>query len=624
MYFQSRRLFGRRSFGRLPVFGFFTCLLLPVTTGALAQGAQSESLNPVVVTASRIPEPLSSVLADVSVVDRATIERSGAVDIGDVLSRLPGVEISRSGGPGQTTGVFIRGGEARHTALYIDGVRVDSQATGGALWEQIPLEQIERIEVLRGPAAAVYGSDAVAGVVQLFTRRGQGAARPTASVTLGSYGTTQLQAGVSGSSQAIDYSLSGSVGSSDGFNARTISTANADADGWRRAAAQGRIGYQIDAVHRVEASMLASNLRAQYDGFVNGVDDIARHQLRTGSLSWTARWNGAATTRAQLGQTTSTYESQPSFYRTETTLHNYTLQHEQRVGSNLMTGTLERREDRLFNPATFVGDTSLDGRRHQDAVGLGWRTDFGNHGVQAHLRRDQDSEFGGKTTGSLAWGWAFQPQWRLTASAANSFRAPTLYQRFSQYGNASLVPENGKSTELGLRWAAAGSEAKLNVWRNKVENLIAFGSPGPCFDSFGCYVNVGKAQLDGVTLAGRTTLAGVALRGSLEWHDPRNAETDKILQRRARKLATFGAETTLGSWLLGGEVQAAGRRFEDEANTQRLGGYTLVNLFVSKAVMHGVTLIGRIDNLADKRYELASTFATPGRYAQLMLRWSMN
>ena len=580
------------------------------------------TLERVVITANRTPQPLSSVLADVSVVEREEIERSGAFGVADLLARLPGIEFARNGGPGATTSLFIRGSETRHTAVYIDGVRVDSQSTGGAAWEQIPLDQIERIEVLRGPAAAVYGSDAVAGVVQLFTKRGKGAARPTAALTVGSYNTVQARVGISGSADALDYALSAGHGRSDGFDARTAAAAghNTDKDGWKRSSVQGRIGYQLSAAHRVDASLLATNLRSGYDSSATA-DDQNHHTLRSASLAWEGRWNATATTRAQLGQTGSTYETQPSYYRTETTLQNITLQHEQRFGIHLLTGTLERRNDELFNPATaFAAD--LRGKRHQDAIGLGWRGDFGDHGLQAHVRHDEDSEFGGKSTGSLAWGWAFMPQWRVTASAATSFRVPTLYQRFSQYGNTALVPETGRNIELGLRWAAAGSEASLTAWNNKISNLINFGPPGPCVDSFGCYVNVGRAELKGVTLAGRTQWGPVALRGSLDWHDPRNADTDKVLARRARKLATFGADTQWAGWTFGTEVQAAGVRFDNATNTQRLGGYALLNLFASTNLMPGLALEARIDNLADKDYQLARTYATAGRNGQVTLRWT--
>lgn len=615
----------RTAFSRL--FGPSLALLCTAVLAPEGVWAQtrptSATLERVVITANRTPQPLSSVLADISVVERDEIQRSGAVGVADLLARLPGIEFARNGGPGTSTSLFIRGSETRHTAVYIDGVRVDSQSTGGAAWEQIPLDQIERIEVLRGPAAAVYGSDAVAGVVQLFTQRGQGAARPTASLTLGSFNTVQAQAGVSGSANALDYALSASHGRIDGFDARTAAAAghNVDKDGWKRSSVHGRVGFQLNPAHRVDASLLASHLRSGYDSSATA-DDQNHHTLRTGSLSWEGRWNADATTRAQVGQTDSTYETQPSFYRTETTLRNYTLQHEQSWAGQWLTGTLERREDELFNPATaFAAD--LRGKRHQDAIGLGWRGDFGSHGLQAHVRHDDDSEFGGKRTGSLSWGWAFVPQWRLTASAATSFRVPTLYQRFSQYGNPALVPETGRNVELGLRWAAPGGEASLTGWRNKVSNLINFGAPGPCADSFGCYVNVGRAELKGVTLAGRTQWGHVALRGSLDWHDPRNADTDKVLARRAKRLATFGAETQLAGWTVGTEVQAAGERFDNASNTQRLGGYGLLNLFASTQLMRGLALEARIDNLGDKDYQLARTYATAGRNGQVTLRWAM-
>ena len=588
-----------------------------------AQASAATTPNPVVITANRTPQALSSVLADISVVDRAQIERSGATGVVDLLARVPGVEFARNGGPGAATSLFIRGSESRHTAVYIDGMRVDSQATGGATWEQIPLDQIERIEVLRGPAAAVYGSDAVAGVVQFFTKRGNGPAQPTAALTLGSYNTVQGQVGVSGSVDALNYTLSATHGRSDGFDATKPGAFghNPDKDGWKRSSLQARVGYQLNPAHRLDASLLASDMTSGYDGSASA-DDQNHHRLRTGSVAWQGRWNADATTRLQLGETRSTVETQPSVYRTETTLHDYTLQHEQRIGAQLLTATLERREDKLFNPATAFG-TAFGGKRHQDAIALGWRGDFGDHGLQAHIRHDDDSEFGGKSTGSVAWGWTFTPQWRVTASAATAFRVPTLYQRFSDYGNAALVPESGRNIEAGLRWAAAGSEASLTVWRNKVTNLIAFGAAGPCLNAFGCYVNVGRAQLEGLTLAGRTQLAGVSLRGSLDWHDPRNVDTDKVLQRRAKQLATFGAETVLAGWTLGTEVQAAGVRYENASNSQPLGGYALVNLFVSKTLMPGLALEARIDNLGDKQYELAQNYTTAGRNGQVTLRWSL-
>ena len=574
----------------------------------------------VVITATRSAQPLSRVLADVSVLERDAIERSGATCVADLLGRLPGIEFSRNGGPGSTTSVFIRGGDNRHTAVYIDGLRVDGQATGGAPWELLPVDQIERIEVLRGPASAVYGSDAVSGVVQLFTKRGGGALQASAAVSAGTYDTVQGRAAVSGAAGPVDYALSASSGSSKGFNAQPIAGANPDADGWRRQGLQARLGTQLAPGHRLDAALLASNLWGQYDGFGLGNDDVSRQTLRTLGLTWQGQWSAQHDTRLQLGESRNTYESQPSYYRTETTLRNFVWQQGLRIDKQYLSLTLERREDALLNPATAF-TAVLQGQRTQDALALGWQAEFGAHALQAHLRHDHDSEFGNQPTGSLAWGWQLTPAWRATVSAATSFRAPTLYQRFSEYGVGSLSPETGRNLELGLRWADGNNELSATAWRNRVRNLIVFGAAGPCQSTFGCYENVGSALYEGITLAGRGTLMGVALHGSVDWHDPRNVDLNKLLARRARALATLGADGHWAGWGLGLEVQAAGERFDNAANTVRLGGYGVVNLRADRALMPGLTLEARVDNLADKPYQLANTYATAGRTAQVGLRW---
>lgn len=575
----------------------------------------------VVVTAARRPQAAAQVLADLSVLERSAIERSGATCAADLLAELPGIEFARNGGPGGTTSVFIRGAESRHVAVYIDGLRVDAQGTGGAPWELIPIDQVERVEVLRGPAAAVYGSDAVGAVVQFFTKRGDRAAGNSASLSAGTHNTAQARVATSGVAAGLDYALAASHGRSSGFNARTIASANPDADGWRRTGLQARLGAAVAPGHRVEAALLASNLWSQYDGFSASADDVSRQALRTVGLNWQGQWSPASGTRAQLGQSEVTYESQPDFYRTETTLRNLLLQHDQQVGDQHWSFSAERREDELLNPATTYTPV-LAGRRHQNALAVAWRADWGAHALQAHLRHDDDSQFGSQPTGSLAWGWQWAPAWRLTASAATSFRAPTLYQQRSEYGLATLRPEQGRNLELGLRWADAGTELSATAWRNRVRDLITFGAAGPCASSFGCYENASRVQYKGLTLAGRGRLAGAALHGSLDWHDPRNTDTDKLLARRARVLATAGVDTAWAGWGLGAALQAAGPRFDDAANLRRMGGYAVLNLRAQRALAPGLTLELRLDNVADKAYELARTYPTGGRRATVGLRWA--
>lgn len=594
----------------------------------LAQNLRAPQLSETVVTATRTEQPLSDLVADVSIVDRETIEASGAAGVTDLLARLPGVEITRNGGVGNASSVYVRGAEQRFTAVYIDGVRIDSQSTGGALWEQIPLAQIERIEVLRGPAAAVYGSDAIGGVIQLFTRKGEGPAQPYVGVGLGSQGTREIEAGVSGTAGpegALDYALGLAHARSSGFDAKASGTHNPDDDGYRSASGSARLGYRINAQHRIGANLLVSRLDSGYDGFTYKPaapeDDRNKHRLHTAGAHWAAQWSEVYSTRVSVSDAVSRYETMPSPYRTETQLRGYLWQNDWRLGAHRLSAALERREDHIDNPALDAWSTSLARSRAQNGLALGYGFTAGAHTVQANLRHDDDSEFGGKGTGSLAYGYGFAPGWRATASVGTAFRAPTLYQRFSEYGDATLRPESSRNAEIGVRYAQGRSSFSAVAYRNRVSNLILFAGAGSCASTFGCYANTARAEYSGVTLAASHRLAGVQVHGSIDLQNPRDLDTGKQLARRAKRHATLGADTVIAGWTLGAELQASGRRFDNAANTNVLGGYTLVNLYASTRVAQDYRLLARIDNAGDKDYQTARTYATGGRQLYIGLKW---
>ncbi|MET4576570.1 TonB-dependent receptor domain-containing protein [Ottowia thiooxydans] len=577
------------------------------------QTATNATLGETMVTAARTAQPLTDVLADVTLIDAEQIQRSGAVSMTDLLARQPGIELSRNGGPGSTSSVFLRGGENRFTAVYIDGIRVDSQSTGGAPWESIALGQVERIEIVRGAAAAVYGSDAVSGVIQIFTRKGEGAFAPYVGVAVGNHGRKVVEAGLSGKADAVDYALGITRDTSRGFDSRPGT--NPDIDGYRNTNASARVGWQINNAHRLTASGTYSDMDAQYDGFTPNLDDHGLNRLRTGGLTWSAQWTKNYSTRLSVSESRQVYETKPSVYRTETTLRDYLFQNEWRSGGHLVTAGLERRTDHLVN-------SPIDQGRHQNALALGYGYTGGAHTVQVNVRRDDDSEFGGQTTGGLSYGYSFAPGWRVTAAAASSFRVPTLYQRFSQYGQPALQPEKGRSMELGVQWAQGGSRLGATVYRNRVRNLITFGSPGPCQDAFGCYENTGRAEYMGITISGAHRLGAVNLSGSLDLQEPKDLNTDKVLARRARQLLKLAADTRVGEWTLGAEAVASSMRFDNASNTNRMGGYGLVNLYATTTIAREWTLLARINNLANKEYQLARGYATAGRELYVGLKWT--
>ena len=571
------------------------------------------SLPDTVVTATRVAQPLTDVLADVTVLGDEQIRASGAVTVSDLLARQPGLELSRNGGPGTATSLYLRGAETRFTAVYIDGIRVDSQSTGGAPWESIALGQVERIEIVRGPAAAVYGSDAIAGVVQIFTRKGEGPFTPYLGVGAGSRRSGRVEAGFSGQSGALDYALGAARELSRGYN--SMPAGNPDRDGYRQSSASGRLGWKINDAHRVDLSGTHTRMDAQYDGFLPGLDDHGLNRLSTLGAAWSAQWSKRYSTRLSVSESDQRYETVPSPYLSKTRLRNVLLQNEWREGSHLFTAALERREDHLVN-------APIDQGRHQNAIALGYGFSGGPHTLQVNLRHDRDSEFGGQSTGGVAYGYGFAPGWRATVAAGTSFRVPTLYQRFSEYGQPALQPEKGRNIELGLHWARGDSRFGITAYRNRVTNLIVFGAPGPCAGAFGCYENAGRARLQGVTVSGAHRLGAVNLAGSLDLQSPRNALTDKLLPRRAQRLLKLSADTRVAGWTLGAEWQAASHRWDNAANTRRLGGHGLVNLYASTTIARDWQLLARLDNLGDKSYQLARGYATPGRTLFVGLRWT--
>ncbi len=583
------------------------------------------TLDPVVVTATRTAVSLTEVLADVSIVDRDQIERSGAASVSDVLARLPGITISQTGGPPSTTGVFIRGAESRFTAVFVDGVRIDSQSTGGATWESIPLAQVERIEVLRGPAAAVYGSDAMAGVVQIFTRDGEPGFHPSIRVGIGSYNTREISTSLRGGEGNVTYALGLAEDKSDGFDAQPNGT-NHDRDGYRNRSFSGRLGWKVQPGQKLELTVLDNDQKVGYDGYgsVPPQNDIAKHHLQTVGVNWSSRWSDDWSTRLGMTKGTDRYETTPSVYLTETQVTTYLFHNELRLASGLLTADLERREDELQNSSTRP---SANTNRSQNAVALGYGIKLGDHSLQANARHDEDSEFGGKSTSALAYGYAISPTLRATASTGTAFRVPTLFQRFSIYGTSNLKAETSNNHEIGLRWLSGENRASVVVYHNDVDNLINYVSgPGTCINGVGayagCYGNTGHARMTGTTISGGTRVGNVNLGASVDWMAPQNLDTGKVLARRARNQAMLTADAPLADWRVAGELQYVGERFDNASNTTRLASYNLINVSASKQIDRDWKLLAKLNNLNDKNYVLANGYATPGRTFYLGLTWA--
>ena len=575
-----------------------------------------------VVTATRVVQPLSDLVADVSTFERADIERLGITSLTELLARLPGLQTVSSG---DSQRVFIRGADARMTALYIDGVRVDSQdgltLGGGAPWDLVPLAQIERIEVLRGPASAVYGSDAMGGVVQVFTRQGTGTPGHFAELGAGSFNAQKARFGLRGASGGWHYALSLGREQSDGFNTRPDLAHTPDKESSNQRSTSLRLGYDISLAHQVQLTALDTQRDSRYVPWGGGADIPASGHLSALALKWAGRWSDDYRTQVSIARSAvAKSDAAPNDYKTST--QSALWENHLRAFSGDLTAVLEQKRD-AFVALPTTWDPRIEGDRTQNALALGYGVSMGPHAVQLNARSDRDSVFGSHQTGSAAYAYALSQRWRASLSTGSAFRAPTLEQVFGPYGSQQLKPETNQSHEMSLRYQDAVSDLRLVVYRNEIRDMISSSATlDTCAAGFFCYYNVGKASIQGSTLSARHQWGAFALQGSFDFLDPRDDVTGKVLSLRARRSMALGFDTHTGAWQWGADWRAVGERFDNAANTRTLGAYELLGLHASTALGRDWKLVARIDNATDQSYQEVGDYATPGRTFFVALQWN--
>jgi len=566
-------------------------------------------LDPVVVTAARSPQLLDQSLADVTMISQDEIARAGAQSLAELLQRQPGVQIVANGGPGATTGVFLRGANANQTLVLIDGLRVGASSSGTTAFEAIPLAQIDHIEILRGPAASLYGADAIGGVIQIFTRNGGNAFAANASAGYGTYNTSQFTAGASGSEGPWRFAVQGGYNQSSGFNAiwnPANFSYNADRDGYHNGSGSGSLGYTFAPDQVLSAQFLYSRLNAQFDAGAD-YDDRTITTVQTWSVASRNRLTTFWKSILEAGESSDDSRSQTGFGSSQfkTVQRQYTWQNDFTVPLGALSVALTRREERLDTDAGFP----VTARNTNAIVGV-YQLQYGPNSLQANLRRDDSSQYGGHTSGSLAYAYTIITGLRASASYGTGFKAPTfndLY--FPFFSNPDLQPETARNVEVALRYSNSQVNAGIVLYRNRVSDLIVFG----CDANFNCAPqNVASATLEGVTLELQGIYSDTTVKGSADFARPYDDATGNLLPRRARRYGSLGVTQAIGALQVGVQVAASSVRYDDAANTRRMGGYALVNLNAEYAWNRQWALFAVLSNAFDKHYELAADYNTMG------------
>jgi vitamin B12 transporter len=596
--------------------------------------SQSSTLAPVVVTATREPISLDRVVSDVVVIDAQRIRDSSADSIEDLLRREAGMQLSRNGGPGQNASVLLRGNGANNTLVLIDGVRVGSATLGQTALEGISLAQVERIEVLRGPGSSLFGADAVGGVIQIITRRGEGPPRLSGHAAVGELKSREGSVVASGGLQGVDYAASLSRESSDGVSAVApgdrFGLHNPDRDGFERTTGSLRLGLTPLQGHRVGLNVLRARLRSQFDSAEFNLPTFApdpspdfRNKLdtRLTALDYRGTMTKQWTTSVQLAQNDDELTSgATSPDRFDTRRRQLTWQNALRSGDDHESVIAIERLTEDASSTSFTADRE----RRNTAVVLGHAARFGRQLLQADVRHDRSSVWGGVTTGKAAWGWEMKPGLQLRAAAGTAFRAPSFNELyFPGFGVETLQPERSRNVEVGLNWRAADSSAGVTLYRNRVTDMIVFEPDrsfcpaDPSYD-FGCARNVGRARLQGVTFSAAHRSGDFDGRVNIDLLDAKDLDTGQRLTRRAAHQVSVIADYQRDAWWFSASLLGVGARPDGGV---RLGAYETIDLQVRYRINPMLQLEAKLLNALDEAYQPARDYQPVGRQAWIGVRF---
>lgn len=591
-------------------------LALVMAGSAQAQGDQR--LSDLQVTANRLPQSQSDVLASTTVIDRDDIERSQAGSIIDLLQGRAGLEIAQNGPPGTLSSLFMRGTESDHSLVLVDGVRINSATSGGASLEMLPLEAIERVEIVRGPRAAAYGADAIGGVIQVFTRRGTASGTQGGlKASTGSDNTQRQSAWVATGDDDTRLNASLFHRDGDGFNAKQADDSG-ERDGFEREGAQLGLSHRVNDDVEVSVNALRQNFENEYDNcsFPASQDCVTKGYLQSfgGQLDVQLQpdWQMLIT----AGHFDEQREERARGMRTtltESHRNEAGIQHRFSRNNGVDVLGVDYRQDKIDYQDDLYGNSfQQDSRENYGIYGMMQRT-YGAHEVSGSLRYDDDSLFGDKTTGSLGYAYRLTPYQRLGASVSTAYKAPNLAELYgpSSWGaNPDLDAEESKNLEAFWSFDKGPWNARVTLFENRIDDLIVGSNIGGNYQNY----NVNEARIRGVELSGGWQGNNLSLQASLTRQAPKNRETDERLVRRAKLYGRIDADYHYQEWSFGTTLRASGDRHD--TGDDMMGGYGVVDLRTSWQVTPMVELSAKMENAFDKEYQLVDGYNTQDRYVE--------
>jgi vitamin B12 transporter len=602
------------------------CVSFLSITAVADQADSANDLDDVVVTASRVAQPISEVIGSVTVIDREEIERRQSQSLQDLLRGEAGIDIYNNGGLGKVSGIFMRGSNTAQTLILVDGQRLGSATDGTTAIQFIPVDQIDRIEIVRGPRSSLYGSDAIGGVIQIFTRKGN---RLNAALGYGYHNTQTYSAGAGITKSGLRFSVHGNYMRSNGFDSCRgdgtlfvgCYTNEPDDDRYRNLSGSAHIGYNFGTVADIEFHDLYSNGYTEFDGYFNQgrftehAPGIKLSLTPNKSLTLTA--SGSITHDDQ-----DNYHDAQFLSRYNTEKHNASLLADWKLNSlgNVMVGADYLRDhiDTVLDPTdpTVTYDATSRNSHGEFVQFIGKLV---SHELSVSARSDQSNQYGTHNTGSLGWKWQSSKYLSFNAGWGLGFHAPTFNDLYFPYGsgNPDLKPEGSTNIELGASGNTQWINWSLQVYNNRIRDLIALdGSYRP--------VNT-DAEVKGAEFMINGVWGKLTSTVNYTWLDPRNrqqgANYNKLLSRRARQSGRVELGYKFDHLLLTSLINVAGPRFDDLANQNRMGGYTTLDVGATWNVYGPFVMQFKLNNILDHRYETAQYYNQEGRSMYVTLRY---
>ena len=604
----------------------------------------------VFVTATRTPISKNNVIADVTTISSEDIERAGSSSLPELLQRQPGIEISNLGGPGKVSTIGIRGTSSTHSIVLVDGIRLSAATTGFSAIEHIPLSQIEKIEIVRGPASSLYGQDAIGGVIQIFTKKGVDGFKPYVDIGYGSYNTSNFKSGVRAGNNQTTYAINFAAMNSDGFSAFVPNPANAansinlDKDGYKNYSLSSSLSHKINQDYEIDLQYFLSKGKNQFDNrFANFSPSFHGNyrneiKLETYAMNIKGQINKAWQSSIKLSQSTDKYLDLQK-------LNNFTFEDDANLKDLYKTtqdqlswqnnvalprGSITLLYD-FLKQRIKTTDVYEKTQRTNHGVMVGYSLIEDKHNFQSNFRKDFNSVYEDAVTGNIGYAYSIDPNWTIASSYGTAFVSPSfnfLYSLADSFalGNPNLKPEKSKNIEGSIRYKDDSGSMSLTIFQNKIDDFIIYTAPAEA-GSRTSTQNLNKAEIQGLTISGDQFFGHFQIKGSATGQSAKNEDTDKYLPRRASLIGNINLNYYIGNWNIGVEETFSGKRFDDKENIVNLSGYALTNIVTDYKINDKLKLNLRLNNVLDKDYSLAAEgrsgfkYQTPGRSLFANLRY---